>query len=84
MFDEIKFQQMIDRAVEAAIEKHLPKQQKTDEFLKVEEVCAITKKARSTLWKWERAGLLIPSRVGKELRYKRSEVDALMNGGNRR
>lgn len=59
-----------------------PKPVKDEEFLSVDEVCALTKKVRSTLWVWERRGYLVPtSRIGKVLRYKKSDVLNLMNGG---
>jgi predicted DNA-binding transcriptional regulator AlpA len=52
-----------------------------EQYLSVDEVCALTKKVRSTLWTWEKRGYLKPaSRVGKVLRYRKSDVLNLMNG----
>ena len=50
-------------------------------MLTVEKVCEITGKVRSTIWSWERKGYLIPTRVGKQLLYKKSDIDKLMMGG---
>jgi predicted DNA-binding transcriptional regulator AlpA len=52
---------------------------KEERFLKVNEVIELTGKARSTLWAWERKGYLVPSRIGKELRYLESDVIKLMS-----
>ena len=37
--------------------------------------------ARTTLWVWEKHGLLIPTRIGGKVFYKRSQVDELMKQG---
>ncbi len=62
-----------------------PQTPKADEtFLSVDEVCTLTGKVRSTLWIWEKRGYLTPaSRIGKVLRYRKSDVLALMNGGGK-
>lgn len=52
---------------------------KEERYLKVNQVTEITGKARSTLWAWERKGYLVPSRIGKELRYLESDVIKLMS-----
>ncbi len=54
-----------------------------EQYLSVDEVCALTKKVRSTLWIWEKRGYLVPaSRIGKVLRYKKSDVIKLMESTN--
>ncbi len=58
-----------------------PKPKEDEQYLSVDEVCSLTKKVRSTLWTWEKRGYLVPtSRIGKVLRYKKSDVLNLMNG----
>jgi len=52
-------------------------------FMTANQVCAYTGKVRSTLWTWEKRGYLKPSRIGKELRYKKSEIDLLMGGSKK-
>jgi hypothetical protein len=33
-----------------------------------------------TLWRWKKKGYLVPANVGGKIRYKMSEVKALLNG----
>lgn len=54
-------------------------QKKEEKYLTVSEVMKMTGKARSTLWTWERKGYLVPSRIGKELRYLQSDIINLMS-----
>lgn len=35
---------------------------------------------RTTLWRWERSGYLTPIRLGRSPRYKREDVERLING----
>jgi predicted DNA-binding transcriptional regulator AlpA len=46
--------------------------------LTLKEVLSMTKKTRSTLWKWEKDGYLKPVRVGKSLFYLKSDIEDLM------
>jgi excisionase family DNA binding protein len=47
------------------------------------QVCEILGVDNSTLWRWKRKGYLVPANVGGKVRYKMSEVKALLNGGGR-
>ncbi len=49
-------------------------------MLTLEKVCEIFGKNRSTLWAWSKRGYLVPERLGKQVFYKQSEVNRLMNG----
>lgn len=35
---------------------------------------------RTTLWRWERSGYLTPVRLGRSPRYKREDIERLING----
>lgn len=36
-------------------------------------------KARSTFFRWEKAGYLFPVRIGGQVRYKKSDIERLLN-----
>lgn len=66
------------------IDKVQTKKNEDEVFLGVDEVCTLTGKVRSTLWIWEKRGYLKPaSRIGKVLKYRKSDVLTLMNGGGK-
>lgn len=35
---------------------------------------------RTTLWRWERSGYLTPVRLGRSPRYRREDIERLING----
>ena len=37
-------------------------------------------KTRVTLWRWDKSGYLPANKVGKLIRYKKSDIDKLLNG----
>ena len=53
---------------------------KDDEvYYSIAEVCEILSKNPATLWRWEKSGYLIPTtRVGKNPRYSKSDIDKLL------
>lgn len=53
-----------------------------EEFLPVCEVCDTLQVCKSTLWKWERSGILKPIRRGKKVFYRKSEVRNMLLNGN--
>lgn len=52
---------------------------KQDEFLSPAEACELISVARSTLTRWQTAGYLVPSKIGGKCKYKRSEIEAILN-----
>lgn len=49
-------------------------------YLTTEAVCKMLGKTRSTLWRWEKAGYLVPVKVGKTLKYRLSDVLKIKEG----
>ncbi len=47
------------------------------ELLTIDEVSAMLKVSKMTLYRWDKAGLLTKIEVGGKRRYRRSEVEAL-------
>ena len=46
-------------------------------YYTVEEVCAIYRVSRRTVYRWKKAGKLHPVRAGRRLMFERGEVDSL-------
>ena len=44
-----------------------------------QEVAAVFKVSLKTLQRWEKAGLLVPLRVGVNVRYRREDVQSLID-----
>ena len=61
----------------------IEKTAKDEVYFTAKQVCEYTGKARSTLWLWGKSGYLTPSRIGKELRYSKSEIDLLIKKGSK-
>lgn len=53
---------------------------KKDDLLSPEEVASKMKIAKVTLWRWEKQGYLIPSRLGRKVYYKESDIKRIMEG----
>jgi len=45
-------------------------------------VCEILEIDKSTLWRWEKRGYLCPVRIGCKVRYRRSDIDKMINEKN--
>ena len=69
---------LIDNTIKVLSEK--PTEPK-EVFLKSSEVLKVLLlKDRTSLWRWRKSGFLVPIKVGKSIRYKQSEVLAILNG----
>lgn len=49
--------------------------------LSVDEVAKLIGVAKTTLWQWEKKGILKPLRIGSLLKYKKSDVDEMLRFG---
>lgn len=50
----------------------------TETYPSVDKVCEILGVVKSTLWRWEKKGVLVPIKVGGKNRYKMSDVRQLL------
>lgn len=51
-----------------------------DEVISAKAVTEMLNVDRSTLWRWEKEGLLTPMRVGRKVYYEKKEIEQLTNG----
>lgn len=50
-------------------------------LISIDEACSMLNSVRSTLWLWEKKGILIPSsRIGKRVMYRKSDIIDFMMG----
>ena len=75
------FQYSIDKAARETAEQ---KQLKDAEvYYSVDEVMEVLNiKNRSTIWRWQKSGYLTVNKVGKLCRYKKSDIDMILNSGS--
>ncbi len=53
-----------------------------DELLTKKQVCKMLQCSTVTLWHWEKKGMLIPTRTGRLVRYKKSDIEKFINTKN--
>lgn len=78
--DLLEFGQFIlDKASQEAEEQ---KRKKDNEiYYSVDEAMEVLNlKTRVTLWRWDKSGYLPANKVGKLIRYKKSDIEKLLNG----
>ena len=51
-------------------------------LLTTEDVCVKLKRNPATLWRWAKRGYLVPIKVGGENRYKKSDINKILNGNS--
>jgi len=71
-------QYLIDNASRDAVEQKRIKDEEV--FYSVDEVMKVLNiKNRTTIWRWQKSGYLVSVKVGKMCRYRKSDVDAILN-----
>ncbi|MCB9202188.1 MAG: helix-turn-helix domain-containing protein [Flavobacteriales bacterium] len=50
-----------------------------DELLTKKQVCKMLQCSTVTLWHWENKGILIPTRTGRLVRYKKNDIENFIN-----
>jgi predicted DNA-binding transcriptional regulator AlpA len=54
----------------------------TETYLTEEMVCQMLDVSHSTLWRWQKSEYLVPVKFGRKNRYKKSQIEALLNQKN--
>mgnify|MGYP002349820423 CR=1 FL=1 len=57
-------------------------EQTTETYLTEDEVKQMLDVSHSTLWRWQKQGYLSPVKIGRKNRYRKSEIEALINKKN--
>lgn len=72
--------QLID-CIDYALRKQFEKSQndEKEEFLTTDETCKTAKISRPTLHRWKKAGLIPYVKIGKNVRYKYSDLMDVLN-----
>jgi len=56
------------------------KAKKTDRYLTIKQAAERLGVTKTTLWRWEKENYLLPVRFGSKVRYRESDIIALMEG----
>jgi predicted DNA-binding transcriptional regulator AlpA len=59
--------------------KDVPPAKPTEELLTTEQFAEKLKVSKVTLWHWDKKGITMPLRIGNAKRYRRSDLEKLMN-----
>lgn len=62
--------------------EHVNSDQTTETYLTEDEVKQMLNVSHSTLWRWQKQEYLSPVKIGRKNRYKKSEIEALINQKN--
>lgn len=68
--------QLIDQAAEIA-RMQMKRADLSKELLTIDEVAAMLKVSKMTLYRWDKEGILVKIEVGGKRRYRRSDVEAV-------
>lgn len=75
-----ELQAITDQAAEKArrkVEEEYKKQQAPETYYTQAQVCKLFSVDPSTLWRWDKKGVLKPVKIGGLNRYKKSEIDRI-------
>lgn len=64
----------------AALAEEIQRQarkEETEQYLSTEKVCQLLEVDPTTLWRWDKKGLLQPLRIGGLNRYRKSNIDKI-------
>ena len=68
-----------EEIVQRAISKQEEQTKTKDELLSVPEVMSLLKVSRTSLFRWQKNGYLEPIKTGGRCRYRKSEIEAMLN-----
>lgn len=71
--------EIVNKVLSSLPQPLLPPASEAEPFLSSNEVLRLLKIGRTTLWRWNKEGLINPFKVGKKLMYRKSELDNLLN-----
>lgn len=80
LLDEVRNLQISFDKLDARLsEKHQIKTETGPELLTTDEVCDLLSISRVTVWHWEKKGILRSIRLGNLKRFRRADIDDLIN-----
>lgn len=66
--------------IDSAIDKYKREVEANPEDIlySIKQVCEILSVDKSTLWRWQQSGYLVPTKIGDLPRYRKSQIDELL------
>ncbi|GAA4150752.1 hypothetical protein GCM10022217_04000 [Chryseobacterium ginsenosidimutans] len=61
------------------IQLHFTEKSQNDELMTKKQVCNFLNCSSVSLWNWENKGMLNPVRLGRSIRYKKSDVEQFIS-----
>jgi hypothetical protein len=68
-----------ENLIRAALEAKEAEKKPTEEYLTPDEMCKELKISKVSLWNWDKQGITCPLRIGNLKRYRRSDLEKIMN-----
>ena len=72
-------ERLVERTI-ADMERMIAERRETI-YMTKDQVLAKLNVAPTTLWRWQKRGYLVPVKVGGENRYKSTDIDRILEGG---
>jgi excisionase family DNA binding protein len=86
ILQQISADELVDRTAEKVMEKlkdYFPKENGSTEFITRRECCALLKMSLPTLSLYCKKGLIPCYRIGSSIRFKKNEIEQIVNNGLR-
>ncbi|WP_010665654.1 helix-turn-helix transcriptional regulator [Marinilabilia salmonicolor] len=71
-------QEFATSVAKSVLANYQPKDKDEEELLTVDEAMALLKISRTALWRWEQKEFLKPVKLGRFVRYRKSDIDNLI------
>lgn len=71
--------QAIREEFHSVLQEYFAEKEK-ERFLSIKQAATRLGVDKSTLWRWDRSHYLVPTRVGKSVRYRESDIIAIEEG----
>lgn len=81
-----ELKKVLTSVVDDAIERYRREiESNPDDILySIKQVCEILSVDKSTLWRWQKSGYLVPTKIGDLPRYSKSQIDELLGRKSKR
>ncbi|UBM62783.1 helix-turn-helix domain-containing protein [Candidatus Sulfidibacterium hydrothermale] len=74
-YDLLNFADKLVKQTALEVEQRIKAENKPDKLLTRQQVSETLDVSLSTLWHWEKKGILVPLKIGSKVRYRQSDVE---------
>ena len=76
----IDLKTIIRESIDEVLSEHIAQESTKEVLLTPDEAAERFSRSKTTLWRWEKAGYLSPTRIGGGVFYKESDILKIMEG----